>query len=448
MGTELKKKYGLITAISMVVGIVIGSGVFFKAEKVLTVTGGNLPIAILAWLIGGIIMIICAYTFAVLATKYEKVNGVVDYAEGMLGPKYGYLVGWFMATIYYPTLTCALAWLSARYLGEIFSLKATSTEVMTLTALFLVGSYTLNALSPKLAGKFQVSATIIKLIPLLIMAIVGTIVGLSNGVTVENFTTVVKEVNQGNALFTAVCATAFAYEGWIIATSINAELKDAKKNLPKALVFGTILVVIVYILYYLGISGSLPTSKLIAENAGAKLAFSTTFGSVGGTILMVFVMISCMGTLNGLMLGCCRGFYSLAARDEGPAPKIFSQVDKETNMPTNSSIMGLLLCAVWLIYFYGSNLVENPWFGPFKFDPTELPIITIYALYIPIFIAMMIKGKELSGFKRFILPVLAIISSAVMMTASVVSHGMNNVWYLLVFVVVMIVGVFFMKKKS
>ena len=73
-------------------------------------------------------------------------------------------------------------------------------------ALYLIGSYALNALSPVLAGKFQVSTTIIKLIPLILMAIIGTIVGINSGMTMINFTTVVKEVNTANALFTAVVA--------------------------------------------------------------------------------------------------------------------------------------------------------------------------------------------------------------------------------------------------
>jgi APA family basic amino acid/polyamine antiporter len=72
MENALQKKYGLLTAIAMVVGIVIGSGVFFKAEKVLTATGGNLPLGILAWVIGGLIMIVCAYVFATMATRYAS----------------------------------------------------------------------------------------------------------------------------------------------------------------------------------------------------------------------------------------------------------------------------------------------------------------------------------------------------------------------------------------
>ena len=115
MSNELSKKYGLFTAISMVIGIVIGSGVFFKAEKVLTATGGDMKTAIVAWLLGGLIMIICAYTFSTMAAKYEKVNGLVDYAETIVGPKYAYFMGWFSIMIYTPCITSVLAWVSARY---------------------------------------------------------------------------------------------------------------------------------------------------------------------------------------------------------------------------------------------------------------------------------------------------------------------------------------------
>ena len=112
---QLEKRYGLVTAICMVVGIVIGSGVFFKAEKILTATGGDLPTAILAWIIGALIMLVCAYTFSLMASKYEKVNGIVDYAETVVGKGYAYYMGWFISVIYSPTLASVLAWIAARY---------------------------------------------------------------------------------------------------------------------------------------------------------------------------------------------------------------------------------------------------------------------------------------------------------------------------------------------
>ncbi len=93
MGSGLRKKYGLMTAIAMVLVSSSARGVFFKAEIVLKATGGNMALGIAAWAIVGLIMIICAYTFAVMAARYERVNGVVDYAEMTVGKKYGYYVG-------------------------------------------------------------------------------------------------------------------------------------------------------------------------------------------------------------------------------------------------------------------------------------------------------------------------------------------------------------------
>lgn len=231
MENELKKKYGLPTAIAMVVGIVIGSGVFFKAETVLKATGGNMSLGIAAWLIVGLIMIICSYTFATMATKYQKINGVVDYAEMGVGKTYGYLVGWFMATIYTPSITSVLAWVSARYTCVLLGWDITGGSCMTIACFYLILSYAINTLSPILAGKLQVTTTVIKLIPLVIMAVVGTIIGLVNGMMVENFTNVVQVGSgTGGGLFSSIVAVAFAYEGWIIATSINSELRDSKKN--------------------------------------------------------------------------------------------------------------------------------------------------------------------------------------------------------------------------
>ena len=282
---------------------------------------------------------------------------------------------------------------------------------MTIACFFLVGSYAMNALSPILAGKFQVSTTIIKLIPLMLMAIVGTIIGLVNGMTYSNFTRVIDaSVGIGGGLFASVVAVAFAYEGWIIATAINSELKDAKKNLPRALIWGSLTVVFVYSFYYIGLAGAVSTEALMESGqAGAKMAFQNIFGSVGGSLLFVFVIISCLGTLNGLMVGCTRGMYSLAVRNKGPLPEIFRQVDKVTNMPTNSSIFGVLLAAIWLLYFYGANLTDS-WFGPVVFDTSELPIITLYGAYIPIFIMLMKKERDLPPYKRFVMPILSIIS--------------------------------------
>lgn len=459
---KLSRRYGLPTAICMVVGTVIGSGVFFKAQNVLAATGGDMPLGIIAWVITGFLMIICSAQFAVMATKYEKVSGVVDYAEATCGKGYAYYLAWFMVNIYYPGMTSVLAWVSARYFGVLFGWNLAGPEVLALSGFFLIASYTLNAFSPKLAGKFQVSATVIKLIPIFLMAIVGTIVGLSNGTLTGNFTTVVSEAVGGTSggLFAAIVATVFAYEGWIVATSINAELKDPKKNLPLALVIGSFIVVIAYVLYYIGVAGGASNAVLIEK--GATTAFSNIFGSVGGTFLNICIVVSCLGTLNGLMVGATRGMYAIASREEGPNPEMFKQIDKTTNMVSNSSIWGLFVCAAWLLYFYGANLTDGGWFGYFNFDSSELPIVTIYGMYIPIFIMWMKKEKDLGVVKRFVLPIASLIACAFMVFAAVYAHGITPfqaakangtfsfpvLFYFILYVVVMVIGFFVRKPKK
>lgn len=454
---KLNKRYGLLTAICMVVGIVIGSGVFFKTQDVLAETNGDAASGVIAWLIGGAIMVIIASTFAIMATKYEKVGGLVDYAEATCGKTYAYFIGWFTSIIYLPAMTGVLAWVSARYtMVAVFGYSSVSPEALfgseciVIAVFYLVLIYFMNAISPKIAGKFQVSSTVIKLIPIALIALIGTVIGLVNGNLGANFTsglgnTLAEVSGEGGGFVAALCCTAFAYEGWIIATTINAEIKDAKRNLPIALSVGAGIVVLAYVLYYLGMLGLESSDVLI--NQGTEAAF-LSFGKVIAGIINFLIIISCLGTLNGLSLGCSRAGYALAARGEGISPKTFSQVDEATNIPNNSASLGLLLSTVWFVYFIASQFLG--WFGSYGFDSSELPIITIYAMYIPILIAFMIKEKDTHPVKRFVLPALSIVGCIVMMIASVLRHGMGNVYYLIVFALIMLLGFIplYLKKKN
>lgn len=445
----MEKRYTLPVAIAMVVGTVIGSGIFFKAEAVLKGTGGNLGIGILAFIIMGIVMIVSACTFGIVAQSHEGVDGLVGFAKASCGKTYSYYVGWFMAVVYYPSLVGVLCWLPARYFGVLIGWEdPTSGPVMTLAIFFMVVTYLMNALAPKLAGKFQISTTIIKLIPLLLMAIVGTIVGLSNGQINYNFANVVDpSVAPLAGLFGGVVSLSFAFEGWICATSIGSELKDSKRNLPKALLIGTVIVAVVYVVYYIGLSGAIDSATLMANaQSGAKSAFMNVFGQVGGIAIFAFVSISCWGTCNGLMMAVTRGMYDLAADGENEKLAMFRNIDPTTNMPTNSTVFGIFVSGLWLVYFYGANLTAG-WFGPFCFDSSELPIITLYALYIPIYFSLM-KRNDLSAFRGKVMPILATLCSLFMVYATIRAYHIKVLFYLIIFVVILLIGAFFKSGKK
>ena len=225
------------------------------------------------------------------------------------------------------------------------------------------------------------------------------------------------------------------------------------------------------LIYYIGLAGGISNAEMMAGGEeGAKIAFSAVFSNFAGTFLFVFVVISCIGTLNGLMLGNTRGLYSCAMHSDLKSFKIFKHIDPNTNMATNSAITGLLLAAGWLLYFYGSVITtiggNAPWFGQFSFDASELPIVTVYGMYLPIFVAMFFKEKGLGFFKGKIAPVAAMLASIFMVGAAIYAHGiapylsakangefsMPILFYLIIYAVIMIIGVGFLvagnKKKA
>lgn len=457
----MEKRYGLPTAIAMVIGIVIGSGVFIKGGKVLNLTNGNLLQGIAVVGIVGLICIICSLVFAELGSRYEKVNGVVDYAEVALGPKYAYYVGWFMTTIYIPAITVMLAFFSSMMFLQLFNIPAidfatgqVNPAAIGLGAGFLMIGYGINILSPKLAGKLQVGMTVIKLIPLLLMGIVGTIAGLINGTTMD----VLNYVNTpgytpvgGQGFFGAIVGFAFAYEGWILATSINAELKNAKRNLPLALIIGSVVTIVIYALYIFAMSsvGDVETIKATWPFGEGlpRIAFQNLFGGAVGTIVYVFITISCLGTMNGLTMASCRGLYALSARGLGPKPEFFGDIDPQNKFSIKSAVFGMIIAGFW----YAWNVVM--WMGGpglfgavhscewLAWEPDEIGIICLYVMYIPMMVGLMVKAKDLGFFRRFVLPGLGLLCCLFFCYAIWVGYGAKQcIGFLIFFTVVMFIG--------
>lgn len=440
----LEKKYGFYTAVSMVVGIVIGSGVFKSAGDVLALAGGDLFTSILAWLIGGAIMVVSAYTFSLVAVRVEKNSGIVDYIETALGEKAGYIIAWFMNFVYYPTLIGILAWLAGSISVTLFGISAAyMTWVFALV--YLLGTYGLSVLSPILAGKWQVSATVVKLVPLALIALVGLVVGLINGTTIDNFVQNASNV-VGGSLAKAVAVTVFAYEGWIIATSINAELKDAKKTLPKALVLGTIIVVAAYILFFLGLSGVLTNNE--AVNLGGSLdttvlAAKRLFGDFFGSAVVVLVLVSVLGTLNGLVMGGFRGMYAISVRNKGPKPEVFKKLSK-ADSTVNSGLLSLVFTLFWGLLWFGN--FEGWWNG--FMDTSILPIVFLYASYIIVYVFIIRKLEDLSFVNRYVFPVIASLGALYLVYGAFTSDPKMFLYFSLIVIAFLGVGILLYEKNK
>lgn len=442
-------------ALAMVMGTVIGSGIFFKAPKVLKATNGNMKIALIVIAIVGAISIVCSNVFANMGRMYSNINGLVDYAEATCGNRYAYFTGWFLAVIYYPVMASTICYVAATYFCMMCGLEPHGQSSTGVAVLFMTILITINILAPKISGKIQMSTLVIKLIPICLMAVVGIIIGIVNGNGITILNTVTDSTSKGSGVFEGVCAFIFAYEGWIAATTINSELKNPKKDLPLALCAGCILCTVIYMLYVYSMGATLTGEEIIAAgDALPKLAFSNVFGNIAGNLILGFIVISCLGASNGVVLCSMRGLYSLAVRGQGPKPEILSKVDEHTGMPLLSCVAGAAFIFFWLfqvstLFFQGPlvfNGTNNPdWLLAWEAD--EVCIITLYAIYIPIFAHLLVTKKQISFVQRYILPILAIIAALFMCYCAYASYGIQTFYYLAFFVIVIAIGMCFYKKN-
>ena len=444
---KLSEKYNISTAVAMVIGSVIGSGVFFKAETVARITNGNGKTGLLAWSVGGLSMMVCLLSFSIIVSETKRCDGLQEIGEITAGEGYAYYLGWFMATVYYPALISVLSWLSARY-----SLLAMGMEesggglCMLLAGFFLIVSFVQNSLFPKLSGNVQKITTAIKLIPLILMIVLGIRKGILSGELQTNMNPVYQLGKNRNTFFPSVSAVMFAYEGWIAALSIGRELKNSRKNLPIALVLGGVSVLLVYVFYYLGIMGAVSSETLLNYGSdGIKIAFSNVLGKASG-LLLAFVAISCIGALNGMMFSLGRAMYSIGKNGQGPSPKLFSEINTVSGMPVASFSLGLVFSVLWLLFLFGAQISEKPLFGKFGFDISEIPVVTVYGMYIPLFILFLKKwGRKISVLKRIIV-VMGIIACVFTAICAIYAHFTDMTDYILVFAAIMLMGSLFRKK--
>ena len=444
---NLNKKYGLLTAICLVVGAVIGSGIFFVNETIFGRVGGNLTQAVIAWLIGGAIMFVMMWVWGQLAGSTKGMGGLMEYTDELLGKTYSYFLGWFLGTILYPAFVAVLAWVTARFTGTLLGWERVNTggPVWMLAGVYLIGIYVMNVISPKLAGFFQVSTTFIKVIPLILMGIVGLIVGASTGTTAQNLEFVVAEP-LSNPLFYAILSTVFAYAGSEEVLMMSSEIKDRHKNLPKAIIIGSIIIIAIYVIYTIGVFGAIDAGTL-STAGGVTAAFQNVFGQNFGNILTVFVIISCLGAMNSAMMAGSRAFYALAIRGKGPSPEYVKQVDRKTDMPPTSAAMSLLFCGI-IFFIVFANAQDAGyharWFGDINFAVSSLAPVTLMGFYIPVFFAVMLKKNDWNIFNRFIMPGLSILGALALIYMVFYTNALGAMWYLKFFGVIMLLAAVFL----
>lgn len=340
---SMKKNMGVMTAMSIVVGCVIGAGVFFKPYAIYQTTGGAPGLGLLSWVVGGVISIFGALTFAEIAVLIPKTGGMVTYLGEVYNRKIGFLAGWMQIVIFYPAY---IAGYGVKVGIELSGLMGVDLS-MPIAVCIIAGIVLLNVIGSETASKFQIISTVCKLIPLFLIMIAGFIMGHSDESIVSPM--VREGISTGSALGSTLLAVLFAFEGWTNVGTIAGEMKNPAKDLPRAIVGGVSIIMAVYLLINIAYIKVIPAEELMNIESPAAAVAMKLFGNSGGTIITVGIIISVIGAGNGFLLSGSRVAYYLSSEGMLPWSDKLSKLNGKL-VPSNSIILvGTIACLYSLI---------------------------------------------------------------------------------------------------
>jgi len=344
-GVAPKKELSLFDSTCIIVGIIIGAGIYQMAPDIAKGAGcwwGVLAI----WAVGGLISLSGALGYAELATAYPKEGGDYVYLSRAYGPWAGFLFGWGQLAIIRPGDIAVMAFAFATYARTIYDPLAAYPEYSqrALAAAAVVALTVINILGVKEGKWTQNLLTTVKAMGLLAIVVVAVIAPrVASSAAVE---TVGKL-----PLSLALIFVLFTYGGWNEMAYVAAEVKDSRRNIVRALVLGAAVVTVLYLLvngaflYTLGYAG-LATSKAVARDA-----ISTAFPNIGGRLISALVCVSALGAVSGLIFTGARISYALGA--EHRAFRLVGKWHARTGTPVSALLLQGAI-AIGLIVILGS----------------------------------------------------------------------------------------------
>lgn len=440
-----RRNYGLFTAITMITGVVIGSGIFFKSDDVLRYTGGNALLGILVFLIAASAIIFGSLTVSQLANLTDKPGGLIAYAEEFVGMGTACVFGWFHTFLYLPALVSVVSSVSGIFICQLTGLKATLENSSLIGFAAMTVLFAVNMGSAKTGGLIQNGAMVIKLIPLFFIAAAGLAFGNPDAVVTADLHSFPEQAASFGWM-TAFAPIAFSFDGWIVSTSIGSEIKNSKRNLPIALTISPLIILFLYVAYYFGITSLVGAETILTqEDTSVYTVSERLFGSLGGKFLLTFVVISVLGTVNGIILAFIRMPYSLALRNMIPLSQILRKENVRFNhMPLQSAVTSYTISLGWMLVHYVTQK------SGMRGDVSEIAIGVSYLNYMVLYLAVIrLKrmGKIKGRIKGYFIPVLAMAGSLVILSGSI-THPLFF-WYVTVCFLMMGAGaVYYMKNKK
>lgn len=404
MQEKTAKKYGFYMCLCMVIGTVVGTGIFFKNEGVYGLVNGNGYLGIIAWIIGGLTALCFGLSFMEIASaKQDSNSGIALYAKIFGGKKLGSVVRNAINNIYLPLTLFTVAYYCGRASIWAFGGGMEAEDILKenigngnyqflLSAFAVIYSFLLISCSiySENAGKWiQMITVVLKLFPLFFIGLVGQFIinpdagafskeGLGN---IKEYKDLIKNKGNFEMLLMALPGILFAFDGFLSTTFIQKDVKDAEKTIPLSLIIGLTSITIIYILVSIGTlnldpSGSVAISvtRIFEDYPITKAVFSR--------IIFFFILISAIGTLNGYSFAFTK--ITGCSLEDGfvLGNKFWNNIINKKGIKFTNWIVTLLILLFWVIWMALPTIFTSMNFFEFISNSGVVMAFVMYGLII------------------------------------------------------------------
>lgn len=343
--TSLPRTLGLISAIAILVGSTIGTGIF-RTPAGIAARVPDEGLYLLMWALGGFFTLCGALTYAELAGALPHTGGVFVYLREGFGRLPAFLFGWSELVIIRASALGAISTVFAEYFLRLLGIESPDAVHYVAAAAILVVAV-FNLLGVKLGAMVQNLTTGAKYIALVLLVLAAFLIGANNPAPANLETVAATSTVSLPLIGLAFISMLWVYDGWADLTFVSGEVKRPQRNLPLALIGGTLAVITIYLLANLAYLhlldiNQIAKSKLVAADAAHRIV-----GQTGVTLVSIAVMISAFGTLNGSMMTGPRIFFAMA--DDGLFFKKIASVHPRFKTPYVAISLAATLAIIFVL---------------------------------------------------------------------------------------------------
>lgn len=348
--TGLRRQLGLIDSVAIIVGIIIGVGIFRAPSSI----AGYLhtPSLILAaWIVGGLLALCGGLCYAELSASLPRTGGDYVYLRESYGPAVSFLFGWTKLLVVRPGSIASISFVFAGYAGYFLPLSPMGTRAMAIGAILLLTA--INLFGLRLGKTTQNLLAAAKVLGLLLLALFGLSLGKGSLGNLQTVSSAAPPASLPGAFGVALIFVLWTYGGWNESTYVAGEMRRPARDLPRSIAIGIFGILVLYLAINAAYLYNIPLSAMADSEMVASALADRLFGPSGGTLIALLVMISALGALNGLILTGARISYAFG--DDNPSLGRLAKVHVRYHTPARA----LLLNAVWSIGLVFSGTFDH-----------------------------------------------------------------------------------------